>query len=336
MKKSTMVKAVAAGMAVLSLAAAVGCKKAGRKENQEEGLEKVTVILDYVANTNHTGMYTALELGYYREVGLDVEIIEPTEGAAAALVANGKGDFGISYQEDITVALTSEEPLPIKAIAALIQHNTSGFASYEEKGIESVEDFQGKTYVGWGGAGEAAVLEAVMKEAGADFSTLDIVVTDGAGFEALKDRADIMWFYEGWDCVKAKLNDFPIHYMELRQLDERLDFYTPVLITSDRLIDEDPQRIRRFMEATEKGYEFAIENPEESAKILHSYAPGYDLELLTKSQIYLSGKYKEDAEYCGWMKDEVWDRYTQFMEEYGIIPERIPAKECYTNDFLSR
>lgn len=335
MKRKTMVKAAAAGVVVLSMIA--GCTKTGKVEEEaKEGLEKVTVILDYVANTNHTGMYVALEQGYYKEMGLDVEMIEPTEGAAAALIANGKGDFGISYQEDVTVALTSAEPLPIKAIAAIIQHNTSGFAAYADKGILSVKDFEGKTYIGWGGPGEAAVLEAVMKGAGVDFGTLDIVVTDGAGFEALKDRADIMWFYEGWDCVKAELNDFPIHYMELRQLDKRLDFYTPVIITSEKLIGENPLLVKKFMEATEKGYEYAIENPEESAKILHAFAPEYDLELLIKSQVYLSGKYKEDAEHWGWMKDEVWDQYTQFMKEYGVISNEIPAKECYTNEFLSK
>ena len=98
--------------------------------------EDVTVILDYVANTNHTGMYVALDQGYYGEEGLNVEIIEPTEGATATLIAVGKGDFGISYQEDVTIALTSADPLPIKAIAAIIQHNTSGFATYADKKID--------------------------------------------------------------------------------------------------------------------------------------------------------------------------------------------------------
>lgn len=95
----------------------------------------MTVILDYVANTNHTGMYVALDKGYYEEAGLNVNIVEPTEGATATLVAVGKGDFGISYQEDVTVALASKDALPIKAIAAIIQHNTSGFVTYADKDI---------------------------------------------------------------------------------------------------------------------------------------------------------------------------------------------------------
>ncbi|MDO5299420.1 MAG: ABC transporter substrate-binding protein [Clostridia bacterium] len=296
--------------------------------------EDVTVILDYVANTNHTGMYVALDQGYYADAGLNVTIIEPTEGATNTLIAVGKGEFGISYQEDVTMALSSADPLPIRAIAAIIQHNTSGFATYAGKGITSPADFEGKTYAGWGGPGEEAVLKAVMKRAGADFSALNMVISDGSGFAALKDKADIMWFFEGWDNVKCQLADFPIDYMELRQLDPRLDYYTPVIITSERMIAERPETVRAFLAATSLGYAYAEENPEESAKILQKYAPDYDLEMLTISQTYLSAKYSEDAPRWGEMKDEVWDHYTDLLVEYGVIGEAIPAAQCYTNEFL--
>lgn len=299
-----------------------------------EGQEDVTVILDYVANTNHTGMYVALEKGYYQEEGLNVKIIEPTEGATATLIAVGKGDFGISYQEDVTVALASKDPLPVKAIATVIQHNTSGFATYADKNITDVKEFEGKTYAGWGGPGEEAVLKAVMTQAGADFSKLNMVISDGSGFAALKDKADIMWFYEAWDNVKCSQADFPINYMELRQLDSRLDYYTPVIIANTATLEQKPEMVEKFMKATGKGYEFAIENPEESAEILHKYAPDYSLEMLTQSQVYLAGKYKEDAASWGVMKDEVWDGYTDFMAEYGVIDKKVPASDCYTNEFL--
>lgn len=296
--------------------------------------EDVTVILDYVANTNHTGMYVALHEGYYAAEGLNVTIIEPTEGATATLVAVGKGDFGVSYQEDVTIALTSADPLPIKAIAAVIQHNTSGFATYADKDIKSPKDFEGKTYAGWGGPGEEAVLKAVMKKEGADFSKLNMVISDGSGFEALKDKADIMWFFEAWDNVKCKMNDFPINYTEVRTLDDRLDYYTPVIIANNDTLKNKPDMVKKFMRATAKGYEYAIENPDVSAGILQKYAPDYSLDMLTMSQEYLSQKYKEDATVWGMMKDEVWDNYTDFMVEYGVIDKRIPASDCYTNEFL--
>lgn len=297
-------------------------------------LDEVTVILDYVANTNHTGMYVALDQGLYEAEGLKVNIVEPTEGATATLVAVGKGDFGISYQEDVTIALASADPLPITTIAAIIQHNTSGFATYADKDIKSPKDFEGKTYAGWGGPGEEAVIKAVMTQDGADFSKLNMVISDGSGFAALKDTVDIMWFFEGWDVVKCKLADFPINYMELRKLDERLDYYTPVIITNNDLAQNNPDLVKRFMKATTEGYEYAIENPKESAEILHKYAPDYDMDLLNDSQEYLSAKYAEDTDRWGEMKDEVWDNYTNFMVEYGVIGKAIPASDCYTNEFL--
>lgn len=306
----------------------------GESEAAAGGLKDVTVILDYVANTNHTGMYVALDQGYYEEQGLNVNIVEPTEGATATLVAVGKGDFGISYQEDVTIALASQDPLPVKAIAAIIQHNTSGFATYADKNITSVKDFEGKTYAGWGGPGESAVLEALMTQNGADFSKLNMVISDGSGFAALKDKVDIMWFFEAWDNVKCELAGFPINYMEVRRLDERLDYYTPVIITNNELIESDPEMIKSFLAATARGYEYAIENPDAAAEILQKYTPDYDIEMLKMSQNYLSEKYMEDADRWGEMKESVWENYTDFMVEYGVIGEAVPTDICFTNEFL--
>lgn len=334
MKRNTILSLITVTLLSTSLLLS-GCGTSSKnKEQKQAKKEEVTVILDYVANTNHTGMYVALDQGYYDELGLDVDIVEPTEGATATLIAVGKGDFGISYQEDVTVARTSADPLPIKAIATLIQHNTSGFATYADKKIESPKDFEGKTYSGWGGPGEEAVLKAIMAQNGADYNKLNVVISDGSGFEALKDKVDIMWFFEAWDNVKCKLNDFPINYMELRNLDERLDYYTPVIIANDDTLKNRPEMTKKFLAATAKGYQYAIEHPEESAKILQKYAPDYSIDMLTMSQEYLSKKYMEDTTKWGEMKDRVWDNYTDFLVEYGVIDQKIPAKECYTNEFL--
>lgn len=326
-KKSTAVL-MAAAMAMSMTTVA------GAKESEE--LKKVTVILDYVPNTNHTGMYVALDKGYYEEEGLDVEIIEPTDGATATLVAQQKGTFGISYQEDVTIALTAEDPLPIKAVAAVIQHNTSGFVSLADSGIESPADFEGKTYAGWGGPGESAVLEACMTQAGADFSKLNMVISDGSGFEALGKSCDLMWFFEGWDSVMAEMNGCELNYIECRELDERLDYYTPVIIASNAVLESDPDMVSAFLRATSKGYGDTIADPDGAAEVLSSHAPDYDVEMLKKSQNYLADKFMEDTDVWGVMKDEVWDNYSAFLQEYGVIEEALPASECYTNEFLAQ
>lgn len=326
--KKVLLSILLSMMCVLS-----GCASSVNKDESNHKMEKVTVILDYVPNTNHTGMYVALEKGYYKELGLDVEIIEPTEGTTA-LVAVGKGDFGISYQEDVTVARSSSHPLPIRAIATIIQDNTSGFASYKPKGITSVKEFEGKTYAGWGGPGEEAVLQAVMEQQGMDYKTLKTIISDGSSFEVLKDKVDIMWFYEAWDNIKCELNDFEINYIPLRELDERLNFYTPVIITNEEMIASKPEVVKAFLAATAKGYEDAIKNPQEGAEILHHYVPEYSLEMLVASQRYLADKYKGDSKVWGMMKDAIWDNYTQFLMEYNVIESKVLARECYTNEFL--
>ena len=330
--KNRWKKGTAVWMAAMMAAGMVSVAQA--EESKE--LNEVTVILDYVPNTNHTGMYVALDKGYYEEEGLDVEIIEPTDGATATLVAQQKGTFGISYQEDVTIALTSEDPLPVKAIATLIQHNTSGFVSLADSGIESPADFEGKTYAGWGGPGESAVLEACMTQAGKDFSKLNMVISDGSGFEALGKSCDVMWFFEAWDNIIADMNGTELNYMACRDLDERLDYYTPIIISSNEVLESDPEMVEAFLRATEKGYRDAIADPDAAAEVLSSYAPNYDIELLKRSQEYLADKYMEDTEVWGEMKDEVWDNYSAFLEEYGVIDEAIPAAECYTNEFLGK
>lgn len=332
MKKKRIVSTIS--MALASIMMLSGCGSSKKSEG-EEGLEKVKVILDWTPNTNHTGIYVAKEKGYFKDLGLDVEIIQPSEGSSLQLVAAGKGDFAITYQEDLTYARTSDSPMPVKAIATIIQHNTSGFASPKEKNIETVKDFEGKVYGGFGGPSEKAILQAVMEKAGADFSkltTVDVGTEDF--FIATKNNLDFEWTFEGWTNISAKLRNFDINYIPLRELDERLDYYTPIIASSESTLNEKSDMVKKFMEATSKGYEFAINNPEESAEILVKEVPEIDKDLAVESQKFLAKEYKSDANRWGEMKDSVWDNYTQFMLEYKLINKDMKASEAYTNEFL--
>lgn len=326
MKK--LMKSLLAAACIVTLS---GC---GSQTSTEETKE-VTLVLDYVPNTNHTGIYVAQNKGYFEEEGLKVNIIEPGDNnTSAALVAAGKGQFGISYQEDVTYALTAEEPMPIKAIATIIQHNTSGFVTLKDSGITSPKDFEGKTYAGWQSLSEEAVIKAVMNNAGADFDKLTMVGADGSGLSQLNSGIDILWEFKGWAIIKAEMEGMEFNYMPLNTLDERLDYYTPVVITNNDMIENDPETVQEFMNAVKKGYEFAIDNPDEAAEILHEYIPDYDLDFLKESQAYLSAEYAKDADSWGVMKDSVWDGYTDFMYENGLISKKITAGEQYTNEFL--
>lgn len=311
-----------------------GCSNKNTK-NQDSNLEKVTVVLDWTPNTNHTGLYVALDKGYYKEEGLDVEIVQPSDGSASTLIATGKGDFGVSYQEDVTYALTSDEPLPIKSIATIIQHNTSGFASPSSKNIKTVKDFENKTYGGWGAESEKATLNAVMSNNGADFNTVKLVdIGEDDFFTSTKGEVDISNVFEGWTCIEGKLRGEDVNFIATRDLDKRLDYYTPLLITNNSILNDNPDLAKKFLSATTKGYEDCISQPEESAKILLKYAPEINEDLAIESQKYLADKYIDDASRWGEMKDSVWNNYTDFMKEYKLINKDMKASDAYTNEFL--
>lgn len=324
-------------LVMIAAAASMLLTACGKEKSEDASLKKVTVILDWTANTNHTGLYVAKEKGYYKEAGLDVEIVEPAEGSSLQLVAAGKGDFAISYQEDFTYALTADTKLPLKAIAAIIQHNTSGYSSPKAKGIKTVKDFEGKVYGGYGGPSENAILETVMKEAGADPSKYtSVVVGDEDFFMATKNNIDFELTFEGWTNMEAKLRGEEVNFIPLRELNENLDYYTPIIASSTKVLSEDSDMVTKFMEATTKGYEFAIENPEESAEVLVTAVPGIDKELAVESQKYLAGQYKADATRWGEMKDSVWNNYTKFMLDNKLISKDLPASEAYTNEYLPK
>lgn len=315
------------------LISVTACAPEQKEAGEDKQLKKVTVLLDWVPNTNHTGLYAAKELGYYAQEGLDVEILQVNEGGTSQLVAAGKAEFGISYQEEVTYARV--EDIPVVAIAAIIQHNTSGFASPAEKGIKTPKDFEGKRYGGWGSPVEEAVLRALMEKYNADFNKLEMVTIGAADFfTSVTKDVDFTWIYYGWDGVAAELRGIKLNFISLKDEEEALDFYTPVIITTEKMIEENPELVRKFMKATSRGYRYAIENPEKAAEFLLEVSPELDRELVIASQKYLSEQYQADAPRWGVMKEEVWRNYAQWMFERKLIEKMIEPGKAFTNQFL--
>ncbi|MFF2093104.1 ABC transporter substrate-binding protein [Paenibacillus sp. NPDC058174] len=335
--KRSLLLLLSLGLVSIAALSACGSNESKQENAGGKGLERTTVILDWTPNTNHTGLYVALEKGYYKDEGLDVEIVQPSEGTTSTLIAAGKGDFGVSYQEDVTFALTSKNPLPIKAVATIIQHNTSGFAAPKSKNIQSVKDFEGKFYGGWGSPSEEAILQAVMEKNGADYSKLKHVdIGNDDFFAATLKNVDFAWIFEGWTGVKAKLKGVDLTYIPARDLDPALDYYTPILITGTKTIAKDPEKVRKFLKATQEGYQYAIDHPEESAELLLKHAPEIDKQLAVESQKFLAAQYIADAPAWGQMKTEVWSAYAQFLKNRGLLESDLKPEDAFTNEFLPK
>lgn len=300
-----------------------------------EKIQKTTVLLDWVPNTNHTGLYVAKALGYYNDLGLDVDIVQPSEGTADQLVAAGQADFGISDEENVIYAHAQDDPLPIISVAPIIQHNTSGFVSLKKAGIQSPKDWGGKTYGGWGSPSEDLIIKLIAEKNGVKFNTIKFVnLGADDSLTALKGNIDFIWVFEAAQLVEFQKNNVEYNYTPIRDLDNAFDYYTPVLIANSNVAKNNPELVRKFTAATAKGYQYAIDNPDDAAKILLKANPELDEYVVTKGQEYLATRYAQDATQWGWQKAEVWQRYTDLLYNNGLITKKVDVSTVFTTDFL--
>ena len=314
---------------LLCLLVVAGCGPAAKTGEPT----KAVLSLDWVPNTNHTGFYVALEKGWYTQEGVDLEIQIPSDPAAALKqVAAGNTEFGVSFQEEVTIARSND--IPVVSIAAIIQHNTSAYVSLKSKGIGSVTDFGGKIYGSYGLPIESPILGSLMDCAGADVDTVEFVDVGFDVFPALvAGRVDLAWIFLGWDGVQAELKGIDLNTVPLYGSCVP-DYYTPVVIAGETTLQDKADLTRRFLAATARGYAYAIEHPQESAEILLKHSPESDPDLVKASQAWLSPRYQADEARWGGQSAEVWVTFADWMDDHGLLPKQVDAAKAFTNDYL--
>ncbi len=157
------------------------------------------------------------------------------------MIASGAAEFGVSYQESITQGRI--QGVPLVSIAAVIQHNTSGFASPVAKNIKSPKDFERQNVWRLGcSSRKAAMIDSLMQSEKADPSKVKIVnIGDADYFTAVKRDIDFAWIYYAWTGVDAELRGEPLNMIYLNKYSDKLDYYTPVLATNEKMIKEKPE-----------------------------------------------------------------------------------------------
>lgn len=328
---------------VMLISTVTGCGNSNSNADTNEGtekkeLEKITFVLDWTPNTNHTGLYVAQELGYFEEAGLEVEIVQPPEDGAEVLVASGKAQFGVSFQDSLAPAFAGEDALPITAVAAVIQHNTSGIISRAGEGMDTPKGMEGHNYATWNGSIELATLEAVVEADGGDFDKIELIpskVTDEVS--ALKTKSvDSIWIFYAWAGVKTELEELETDYFAFADVDPVFDYYTPVIISGNKFLEENPDTAKAFMAALSKAYQYTIENPTEAADILCKASPELDKELVLASQKYLAEQYQADAQYWGYIDAERWNNFYQWVNNNNLVEDEIPLDTGFSNDYLPK
>ena len=331
---------------LLAMAAVTGC--ASQKTNTEKATEaaaatadsanktKISFVLDWTPNTNHTGLYVAKDKGYFEEAGLDVEIVQPPEDGAEMLVGSGKAQFGVSFQDYLPPALAGEGAIPITAVAALVQHNTSGIISLKGKGIDRPKGLEGKKYATWDLPIEKATLKKVVEDDGGDFSKVELIpstVTDEVS--ALQSgTVDAIWVYYGWAGIATEQAKLDTDFFAFKDIDPVFDYYSPVVVGNNDWIEKNPDATKAFLAALKKGYEYAIEDPDGAADILLKNAPELSAEQVKASQQYLSKEYKSDVTRWGYIDPARWSAFFKWINDNKLSDAEIPENGGFTNDYL--
>ena len=298
----------------------------------------VKLMLDYSPNTNHTGFYVAQANGYYDELNLDVEILEPADVLPEQAVSTGIVEFGIGFQEFSTFAMI--DGADVVSIAAIIQENTSGFSAITEYNpLETPADLADLDYGGFSFPSlENAMISTLLACEGIEWDAsnyIDIGFADSIELMS-RERIDYAWIFYAVQGIDAEVNGIELSNLILSDYQDCIpNYYTPILLTSSAMIDENPDVVRAFTAATAKGFEFSIENPDEAAIILTEAVPELNTDVIKASMEWLAPRYQGEAEQWGYQDAEVWQGFTDFLVENEIIPaDSLDIEAVYTNEFL--
>lgn len=228
--------------------------------------KRVTVALDWTPNTNHIGLFIARDKGFYRDAGLDVEILSYTDTSAATLVANHVADFGILGSIGLFTQRTAGADLV--AAYAVTQTETGRLVFKADRSdIKSPKDLDGLTYGGFGSAWENALIGSIIRHDGGK-GTFETVTLGTSAYQALENGAvDFTLEVYTWEGVKAELEGAAqraFRYADYGVPDE----HTTLIGSSDAYLAANPDTARAFVEATRKGYEFAVEHPDAATDLL--------------------------------------------------------------------
>lgn len=303
--------------------------------NSNNSFPKITILLDWTPNTNHTGIYVAQKMGYFCDEGLEVTIQQPPQESSTALVAAGKVEFAVAFQDFLAPALTSDTPLPVKAVAAVVQHNTSGIVCKRSANIRTYADLEFKNYSTFDNFVELALLKYCMKAQGGQVENINLVRSQTNNIAAtLGTNIDAAWGYFGIESIAATSFGIENDFLFFRDVDPVLDFYTPVLICNDSYINCNPEIIKKVLKALSKGYTFAAGHPKDAANILIECVPELDSNITRESQKYMSAQYIADVSSWGKIDAARWNNFYDWLFENNVIKRQISRNSAFTNEFL--
>ena len=354
MKKTIFSKAIAI---LGSIAMLVGVAACGQSNDSTKtaadgnGLTKVTFMLSWAPDTNHIGVYVAKNKGYFKQAGLDVDIVAVAQAGAEQAVNNGMADFALSNLTN--VGIYTLKGAKIKQVMQVQQKPSAIWCSLaSNKDIKSPKDFDGKTFATFGSNESDAVIRRMIQTDGGK-GTFDKVTVGTSTFQTLSSKkADFGGFYATWEGVQADMYGPKLNCFTEPDYGVPGNADTIGVITNDKTISSNPDLVRKFVQATKKGYEYAYSHPDDAAAILVKEAPDANLKLafVKKSmKTIVNGQYwgdptkiKDGSFVFGTNDTKGAQQYFDFLAEenaytdsHGKVIHQAPqSKDLATDEFL--
>lgn len=280
-------------------------------------LEKVRLQLKWLHQFQFAGYYAALEQGYYRQAGLDVEIREVRGNESAVdVVVRGEAEYGV-HGSDLVVERARGRP--VKALAVIFQHSPMVLLARQDRGIDSLHDLANRRLLL---GPDAAELVAYLKSEGVPYQLPR--THQSFDLKALMEgEVDAMPAYSTDEVYLLQQAGIP--YSQFSPRAAGIDFYGDVLFASDQEVKAHPQRARRFVEASLRGWYYALSHREEVARLIHArYSQRHSLEHLLFEAEHTRRLMTPDLVEIGHMHPGRWRHIADTYAELGMMPAGFP------------
>lgn len=293
---------------------------------------RTTLLLNWYANPYHTPIFVAKALGYYADEGISLAIMGATDPSDVTEIA-GLGKVDIALKAMIHTVAARAKGFPVKSIGTLLDEPPTGLIALKSSGIRSFHDIVGKK-VGYIGEFGKVMIEDLARQAGIDphsFSTVRV------GMNVT-------------DAIRRGLIDTGIGFINFQQVELealcgeetimlRLDqlaglgcccFCSIQFIVHEEILQRDPERIAKFMQATQRGASFTTENPDEAFEILSASIPQLGNDLYKKIFIRTLPFFSRNL----FNVERDWNKVGRYAKHLGIIPKEFVIEQLYTNAFV--
>jgi NitT/TauT family transport system substrate-binding protein len=299
-------------------------------------LELATLRLDWLASGYHVPFFLALERGYYREQGIDLQIFDG-KGSTTTIqvVASGADTFGAANLTTMTLGIS--RGMPLVAVAGLIQKSPDSVISLAGAGISTPKDLEGKRGGFVPTSASDRIFPAFAKSAGVDIQKITKLQIDSSSRYSvlLQGNAD---FVIGWSFTDAyKISKQKPIAPPLLFSDYGVNVLSIGVVVSKDTLANRSSLVKRFLVATVKGIDQAVRSPEAAVDATVKARPSADrdalLEAAKKLSGYLQTKSSESHPY-GWMAKQDWEASKHILVEYLGVNDSVSTDSLYTNAFL--